>query len=567
MALTRRNLMASLSAAGAAACVSTTGVAADGDRAAPSGMSRANASGGPSAELAHFGPKKPAEGSQGLVISGHPEASRIAVDVLREGGNACDALLAAAISQTVFEPHLTTLTGCFSMMYHEAATGETHYLNGNVNAPLAPLEGLSEADVTSGRMVAVPGYWAGFEAAHGAFATMPLSRLMKPAIRAARDGVAYDPFLWTELFSAQSVIGRSEEGRRIFMPDRAIPAPGDTLRQPEAADFLERLQGEGSSYFYHGAFADRFCKIVGRAGGVITPEDFARYEVRWDKPVRGTYRDIDIVGSPAPDVGGVHLIELMNLIEQAGTASMGPASESPEALVAMMLAAREVLIAGAAYNDPKYVDLPVDQILSKEYAAARWKRISTTGVRPVSVTAPPPGSCHLTVVDADGNIATALHSTLSIPWVNGLFINGVSICGAGNHFLRTLPPPGARVSVLICPSILFRNGKPVIAGGSPSTSLLANLVQNITNIVDFGMSVDESVRRPTFGGLADNQGALSIEADIGEAHLKAVRRAGLSVELLNPWNFRHGAFEAICFENGVARACGDPRRTSSAMAA
>lgn len=513
---------------------------------------------------ARFGPKQPASGRNGLAIAGTPQAAEVAAELLREGGNACDALLAAAIAQTVLEPHLTTLTGCFSMLYYDAASKTCRYLNGNVNAPLA-FEGLTEADVTGGRAVAVPGFWAGFEAAHRAFASKPLSRIMKPAISFAREGVPCDSFLWAEIYNAQAAIGASEAGRRIFMPRRAIPNPGEPVFQHEAADLLERLADEGSEYFYRGGFARKFCETVAQAGGVVTPDDFERYEVRWDEPVRGSYGEYDIVAAAAPDMGGVHLIEALNMVEQLGVRKSGPASESAETLTNMMLALREVLVAGAAYGDPRHTDLPLERIVSKDYAEERIRKLKdfdpAGGVEP-----PPPGSCHLTVADRHGNIATALHSTLSLPWVNGLFVDGVSVCGAGNHFLRTKPQPGGRISVMICPNILFRDGAPAIASGSPSTSLISNLVQNITNIADFGMSVEESVARPTFGGLSDEAGRLSVEIDIGEDSIRAAERAGVRVERLNPWNFRHGAFEGIVFGGGKARACGDPRRTSEARA-
>ncbi|MEI9850543.1 MAG: gamma-glutamyltransferase [Sphingomonas sp.] len=295
---------------------------------------------------------------------------------------------------------------------------------------------------------------------------------------------------------------------------------------------------------------------------MLTPEDLARYEVRWEAPVRGSYRGHEVIGGAPPDVGGLNLIEVLNIAELHDIARSGPASESPETLVHLMGAVSRVLRASAGYGDPRHVPLDIEHILSKDFAR---RRLAEPLAPPPAVA--PPGSCHLTVVDAQGNIATALHSTLSMPWANGLFIDGVSICGAANHFLRTMPPPGARVSVLICPNILLREGRPVLASGSPSTSLIANLVQNITNIVDCGMSVEESVRRASFGGILDD-GRMTIEADIGAPLLAAVDSAGIAAERLNPWSFRHGSFEGIHFDSqGTARACGDPRRTSVAMAA
>jgi gamma-glutamyltranspeptidase / glutathione hydrolase len=184
----RRGLLASAAAAG---LVLPRAAQGSGARVAASGGEADMSSGA-------FGRKTPARGRNGLAITGHPWATEVAVGILREGGNACDALLAAAAAQTVIEPHLTTITGCMSMMYHDAATGRTRYLNGNVNAPrsLAPV--LTEADTATGRMACVPGFWAAFEAAASTFGTMPVARLLKPAIGFARDGIACHPSLWGE---------------------------------------------------------------------------------------------------------------------------------------------------------------------------------------------------------------------------------------------------------------------------------------------------------------------------------------------------------------------------------
>lgn len=513
-----------------------------------------------------FGLKTPARGRRGLAITGHPLATQVAVDVLRAGGNACDALLSAAISQTVIEPHLTTLTGCLSLMYHDAATGKTRYLNGNVNAPRDLPESFSEADTTTGKMVTVPGYWAAVEAAAKTFGTLSTAELVKPAIAFARGGIACHPSLWSEIYTRQVMLARTEQGRSMFMPRRAMLNPGETLYQPMAADTLQRLGEEGSGWFYRGGFARDFTEIVRAAGGTVTRDDMAAYEVRWDEPVRGRYRDLEIVGAAPPDMGGLHLIELLNMVELMDIRANGPASESPETLTRMMLAARDVLIRGWSFGDPRYTELDVERIISKAYAAERYRRImagdTVAGLMPGR-----PGSCHLTVVDANGNVATSLHSTLSLPWVNGLFTHGISICGPGNHFLNTMPKPGGRISVLICPNMLFRNGKPFIASGSPSLSLICNIAQNVTNIVDFGMSIEESVRRPSFGGVVDGARSMSVEVDLGERLIGAVERAGVPVERVNPWSSRHGAFEGIHFTpDGEAHACGDPRRTSAALA-
>jgi gamma-glutamyltranspeptidase/glutathione hydrolase len=520
-------------------------------------------------QMARFGPKPLVTGKRGLAICGHPLAARVAVDVLEEGGNACDALLAAAIAQTVIEPHLTTVTGCFSMLYHDAASRTNTYLNGNVNAPLAPLLNLSGADLSAGRGVAVPGYWAGFEAAAQRLGTLPLTRVMKPAIDLARNGIEVYPALWGELSGQIHMVGRTEQGREIYMPGNVILPPVGILVQKRAADTLERLASEGSQFFYHGEFARRFCEVVASAGGVVTPDDFARYTVRWCTPVKGTYRGYEIVAAAPPDIGGVHLIEMLNLVERIDLKKWGLPTESVETLHTMLLITQEVLTGSARYNDPETHALPLETILSKDYAAIRYQMMHTgepllsagVGVRP--------GSCHVTVVDRHGNIATALHSQLSLPWQNGLFVDGVSICAAAGHFLRVMPPPGGRVSVLICPNIILTDGRPMLASGSPSTSLLAAIVQNTVNILDFGLPIDASVRQPRFGGFSESvPGALWIEENMNPAAQAELSRRGMRLDVVNPWNYLHGAFEGIHLQgDGTALACGDPRRTSMPIAA
>jgi gamma-glutamyltranspeptidase/glutathione hydrolase len=146
----------------------------------------------------------------------------------------------------------------------------------------------------------------------------------------------------------------------------------------------------------------------------------------------------------------------------------------------MVLINNEVMSAGASQTDPHSHPVPLETILSKEYARIRFKLLQMSGPRD-SVPAPPPGSTHVTVVDGAGNVATILHSCMALPWSNGLFVEGISICAVGGHFLPVMPGPGDRASAYVAPNIIFKNGKPVLASGSPSVSLIANILQNTVN--------------------------------------------------------------------------------------
>ena len=522
---------------------------------------------------------RPAEGTKryfkgGMAITSHPLATRRRRRAphprpLEKGGNACDAALAASITQTVVEPHMTTITGCLSQLYFDQATGETTYVNGNVNTPMAPLPGYGAHDLATGRGVAVPGWWGGFEAAHDRHASLPRKELMADAIAYARGGFEMHPFLWGEIFIQSEKIGRTAAGREIFFDGNAIPRPGATLYQKHAADTLERLAEEGNDYFYRGDFAKKVCEVVQAAGGVLTPEDFERWEPRWQEPAWGSYRDLKIAGSPPPDNGGTHIIEMLHMLEFLDLEGLGPPVESAESLLQMIRISHLVYSEGGRQNDPASHPLPLETILSKDYARMRFDLLQMG--HPVSGAGEPPppaGSNHVTVVDAAGNVATILHSCMSYPWSNGLFAEGVSICAAGAHFLRVMPRPGHRISAYVAPNIIFRGDRPVMASGSPSVSLLQNVLQNSLNVLQFGVPVAESVNRPRFGGPSlTTPGAVLIEADFPEKIREKAAERGIRFDVVNPWNWHHGSFEGIHIgEDGVRRACGDPRRCSMAEA-
>jgi gamma-glutamyltranspeptidase / glutathione hydrolase len=179
-----------------------------------------------------------------------------------------------------------------------------------------------------------------------------------------------------------------------------------------------------------------------------------------------------------------------------------------------------------------------------------------------------PGSNHVTVVDEAGNVATILHSCMSLPWSSGLFSEGVSVCSGGAHFLRIMPGPGERGTCGVAPTIIFKDGKPVLPSGSPSVGLIENMLQNIVNILDFDIPIDESVHRPRFGGQYLGPGPM-VEVDLDGPVRKGAEELGIAWELVNPWNFHLGSFEGILIDAATneTTACADPRRAGMAMAA
>jgi gamma-glutamyltranspeptidase/glutathione hydrolase len=524
---------------------------------------------------ARFGRKEPASSRAGMAICTHPLAANEAVQMLRAGGNACDGALAAAIAQTVLEPHMTTITGCLCLLYWDAAEQRATYCNGNVDAPLAELPGFGPGDLEGARAVAVPGWWAGFEESHRRFGALPRRQVMAGAIRYAREGFEIHPFLWGEMLAQGHRIGLTEGAREIYFASGALPSPGELLVQRRAAETLERLVEEGSESFYRGAFAEELVRVVREAGGVLTREDLERYAVRWQEPARGTYRGHEVLASPPPDNGGTHIIEILNLVEQLDLERLGPPTESAETLQQMATFVQHVYTEGARQRDPRSHPLPLETILSKDYARMRFELLQMGNPLPSAAGAAPPppaGSNHVTVVDAQGNVCTVLHSCMSLPWSNGLFAGGVSVCAAGAHFLRVMPKPGDRISAYVAPNLILRDGRPILASGSPSVSLLQAVVQNTVNLLDFGLRIEDSVHRPRFGGPSYSgavPGRLMVEVDVAAAVRDAAAERGIGWEVVSPWSWQLGSFEGIWLDPATRelRACGDPRRTAQALPA
>jgi gamma-glutamyltranspeptidase/glutathione hydrolase len=512
---------------------------------------------------ARFGPKAPVRGRGGMVISSHPLVTRTGIDTLRDGGNACDAALAAAMMQTVVEPHMTTITGMLTLLYRDAATARVSVVNGGVNAPLAPLPAFQAADVRTGRGVAVPGFWGAFEAAADRLGTQSIPRLMAPAIRTAREGFEIQPFLYGDMYGAVDRLGRSADAREMYFDARRLRDPGEPLVQSRAADTLERLGQEGSEYFYRGEFADHFSSVVAAAGGLITRADFEAYQPRWLEPITGTYRGHQVITTLPPDTGGLHLVEAFNMIELLDLQRLGHPTESPDTLEMLMRIAEAVKSDGARLNDPTTHHLPLETLASKDYAAHRLELLKGQAIR-TEPTAPP-GSNHVTVVDSAGNIASVLHSCLCNFGENGLFVDGISICAAGGHFLRTMPLPGSRASVFIAPNIILKDGRPVLTSGSPSMCLLTNILQNSINVLDFGMTLEDSIPLPRFGHWYE-EGQL-VEADFPAATRAAVEARGIRLQLVSPWHYLMGSFEGVAIDpDGGLVGMADPRRTGAAEA-
>jgi len=508
-----------------------------------------------------------------MVVSSEPIAVSAGVEVLREGGNALDAALAVAATQLITEPHMTSVTGGMSLVYWEAGAKDAFYLSGSVNAPLAELSDFTGADLSRARGVPVPGWWPAFTAARDRFGSMPMRRLLEPAIDVAREGFAVSPYLFGEMYAARENLGRNVQSREAFFRNGSIVGPGEPLVQKRAATTLERLRDEGMDY-YLGDFARAFCRASAVDGGVIALEDFREYVVEWASPLRSTYRGLEIIGSAPPDDGGMQLIEALNILENFDLASFGPAVESPETLSALIAAHNAVYYAPPRERRLRRNQQLMNSLLSKAYGRQRYEQLESLAT-PTGKVMPQPGTIHISVMDSRHNVATLTHSHMASPWVNGLYAEGFQLSGGGSFFQRVMPQPGERATVYLAPSMALKDGTPVVVSGSPSVSLVACVLQNLVNLVDFNMSIEESVAQPRFGARPHDPSlgwvpGTTLEAGFSPVVVQEVSRWAQERRLwlkdIGPWNSMTGNFDGITLDptSGMMRSCGDPRRMGEA---
>ncbi|WP_375463354.1 gamma-glutamyltransferase [uncultured Methylobacterium sp.] len=472
----------------------------------------------------------PVLAAHGMVASQEARATRVGVEVLRRGGNAVDAAVAVGFALAVTLPQAGNLGGGGFMMVHLAARGETVAIDYRETAPRAARADMflgpdgqpdRAASTRTGKAVGVPGSVRGLAEAHRLYGSgkLTLAELIAPAEHLAREGIPVVGGLADSLPRASALLGRWPATRAIFFRGD-VPLPrGDVLVQTDLADTLHAIAAQGPDAFYTGPVANRIAAAVRGAGGLMTPEDLSAYRVELRKPVRGSYRGYGVVSMPPPSSGGVHLIEILNILEGYDLAAMGAGSA---AAIHTMAEAMKPAYADRArwLGDPDRVQVPVAGLVSKPYATLLRGAIDPNRARPADAVAagdPLPHehdqTTHFSVVDADGN-AVANTYTLNFSYGIGLVAEGTGVLlnnemddfsaktGTQNAFgLVGGEPnavmPGARPLSSMTPTFLFRDGQLFLVTGSPGGSrIITTVLDVIVNLIDFGMNLAEAVDAP-----------------------------------------------------------------------
>jgi gamma-glutamyltranspeptidase / glutathione hydrolase len=466
----------------------------------------------------------------GMVVAQEKIGARIGADVLRQGGNAVDAAVATGFALAVTYPRAGNIGGGGFMVIHSAERHEDVTIDYRETAPFATTPEIflgadGKPDIAKSRDsalgIGVPGTVAGLTLALEKYGSgkFTLAELLKPAIDLARDGVVLADDMADTLPAIHGRLARWPASAKIFSrADGSSLRDGDNLVQTDLAATLAAIAAQGPRGFYEGPVAARLAAGVRDAGGIMTTDDLKSYAAVIRAPVRGSYRGYDIVSMPLPSSGGVVLLEMLNILEgfPMGEMKQGSAPSLHVLIEAMMRAYAD----RARYlGDPAFVDAPVSILTAKDYAAKQRAGIDLDRATPwtdaLSATPPREGSntTHYSVVDSRGNAVSNTY-TLNFPYGVGLVADGTGVLlnnelddftaapGASNAFglvgfEANLPGPGKRPLSSMSPTIVLKDGKPVLVTGSPGGSrIISTVLQVIVNVLDYHMDVAAAVAAP-----------------------------------------------------------------------
>ena len=569
-------------------------------------------------------------GPNGLVTAGHPLASMAGLRMLMAGGNAADAAVATLATLNVVRPQMSGMAGNGFVTLYDRVSDRVYSLGATGAAPLAIDPASRTADELNKGIHAgvVPGLFGGWIALLDRFGTMSLDRVLAPAIGYAENGHPIEASVVAAIESHKELFESFPSSRRMFLPLGRVPEPGENFRMPDLANTLQRVveaeqmalaAGKTRSdalqaafdRFYRGDIAEEMARFYSENGGDFTMEDFARYEPIWAEPVHTTYRGYDVYTSPPTSRGGLEVTMQLNLVEGFDLEALGPGSpETIHLLAEAIKVAKADIYAYVA--DPALVDVPVDEMLSKDYASARRSLIDPSQVmaypgagNPARVEVLQPGgraagagasdgpgghlgeqsyvgsTTSFSIADRFGNVIAAT------PTHGGGFGTGVVVGNTGLTFNNgtrigsTSPYPdnvnyvrGGQIPILNnSPIIVLRDGRFHAALGTPGGETIGQTqFQVLVNLLDFGMPIQEAIAAPRFTLRGEpnfyRPGAevrFSLEDRLPGEVVRTLEGLGYAVELASGYAF--GSIQGITLDagTGTLMAGADPRRVAYAV--
>jgi gamma-glutamyltranspeptidase/glutathione hydrolase len=538
----------------------------------------------------------PVYSKSGIVAAQNLISSRIGAQVLADGGNAVDAAVAVSFALAVTLPRAGNIGGGGFMLVHDAESGKTIAIDYREIAPLGAtrdmfLDEKGDADPNLSRRshlaAGVPGTVAGFWRAHQDYGHLPWQRLLEPAIKLARDGIVVSHDLAKQLRRRQERNCRNEATCRYFYKaDGETYELGERLVQSDLADTLQLIADEGADAFYKGAIADMIAAEMKRGGGLVDMASLAAYAPVVREAIRSTYRGYEVVTMPPPSSGGVHVLQMLNVLSHFSIAEMGRGSADSIHVLAEVMR-RAYADRSEHLGDPDFFDVPLEWLLSEKYGAELAASIDMQQATPSTEVSPgtPPrpeseDTTHVSVMDSHGNVVASTYT------LNGSYGSGISVPGAGfllnNEMEDFVSKPGTpnmfgllggeanAVAALkrplssMTPVIVFADGEPWFATGSPGGArIITAVLQMIVNVIDHGMNIADASNWPRVHHqwFPDE---LEVETGIGMDTIRLLEARGHTIEIKGSTGT---GLQSAAFRDGLFRGASDPRRPHAGAAA
>lgn len=442
-------------------------------------------------------PKQTPRKTTAIIASYNREARDAGKQLLEEGGNAFDAFVAATLVEYVVAPGVTSLAGPLNALVYHQKINEKLYLDAELNHVADP-EGMWSEGEVGGKGVMVPGALHGLESIHQRFGKLAWSRLVQPAIVLARDGFPIDPVYSATIDYRIEALKSTPYGRTTFFRNGKPLQSGERLVQPELAVFLEEVAQRGSAAMYRGAWGERCVETVRSRGGRMELQDLYNYRSRWLSPRHIRYRDCDVYGASGRSFGGAWSLLALKTLEHFDLSNGPHFSESTDRLEVMVRVAQTVWNEAWLYETENLDDdAKVESYLTAPHAAAVWERVRQ------ELPADLPHrrgnhSYHIIVVDRDGNAITGTNTINSLPWGDGVFVDGVPLTNTLSH-VGTKTRPGERRLTPMSSHLVFRDGRLKIVSGTFNSSLLEGGFQLLVNAIDFKLPAKQAASLPRFG--------------------------------------------------------------------
>jgi len=514
--------------------------------------------------------------SGGIVATSQYLASQAGADILRRGGSAIDAAIAANATLGVTEPMMNGIGGDLFLIYWDAKTGKLYGLNASGWAPRGlSIEFLKSRGMTSMphvgiQSVTVPGAVDGWSKAHLRFGRLPWKDLFGPAIFYAEQGFPVAEIAQGYWAGAQTRLQQTPEAGRVFLPKGAVPGVGQRFLNPDLGKTLRLIADQGRDAFYRGAIAQAILKTSSALGGTMQADDLADFSSEWVEPVSTGYRGWKVYELP-PNGQGMAALEMLNIMETFSADSAGPQGvvELHKKIEAMKLAYTDLYRYDA---DPRFARVPVAGLLSRDYAARRAALISPDKANCATASGSPARSdtTYLAVVDKDGNIASVIQSLFSA-FGSGVGVEGMGFLLHNRGGLFTLDAghpnalaPRKRPFHTIIPAFMERGGVHIgfgIMGGENQPLAHA---QFVSNVADYDMNIQAALEAPRFTIASTDEPIgchLLIESRVTPEVIESLRRKGHNLVVQKAYSTSMGRGQVVMHDSstGLNSAASDPR--------